>query len=257
MSPYIRDLNPALPVTFRTLSGTATIDQIEIADSGNLVFDGLRFVTTYWGTVNKPAMRWAGEIGSFTMTNCEMLGNFRGVVDDPTFDPTDPDPANTANNRYAELAAINPTAIAANGSLVAPLVIARANVTGLLSDQTGLALSFAGGTGANGTVDVVGGVLTNAVLTSIGSGFNDGTNDKALTNIITWAGQQRYTDYGSYGIQQFSKGLSDGAKYDGETGTTDIIGPILIRGNTFRMLKSAVRAQDQDFVGKQVITILI
>jgi len=143
-----------------------------------------------------------------TFKNCGWIGNYRGVIDDPTFDPT--------QQIYPEYACILPTFSAGVLTALTPSYVVGEDghafylnyVGDLVADGTGYSFTFNNVTSSGGinwsagvaptaTFDVVSGYITNITITSGGSGarYSSGVTANGyyraggVTNNITWTGR--------------------------------------------------------------------
>lgn len=155
----------------------------------NFRFEDLWFTSPDWGSSPVSCLRYiskaaGGYLRDATFINCEFVGNYRGVLDNPAFDPEDP--------QLPEFACIIPVFTAGVLTGLQPSQVFKDDGTfvdldyvgDLVADGTGYSFIFydqgtggvnwpGGATKPTATFDVVGGFIQNMTITDGGSGAVD------------------------------------------------------------------------------------
>ena len=180
-TPALAITGNAATVTFGAVSGIVRWERATLEGVAKIKFQDIKFTSATWpGATSATCTFNDSTIGQVDWVRCDFRGNYQGDVDyafDPTFE-------------YPEYASITPTV---SGGAITALTVTNANVSGLIANQTNLALTShadSDGSGFTGLVDVVGGNLTNPRVSTGGSGYGGG---ESLTLPVTWAGQDRAT----------------------------------------------------------------
>lgn len=227
------EIRPSTWLTFRSTSASVKpkIHKLVLGNCSNIRLQNLELINQTWTSSPGPCVQLSGNIGNYDVQDCYVHGLFRGTVAPEDFDPTDLS-INENDNRYPEYAAIEPTV---SGGVITNLTIQRKNIgnytpDGLTSGTYNLIFTDPGAPGsvATGTMTVVDGVIVSTNLTYGGTEYPS----SGLSNIVSWVGQKRMTDYLPYGFQ-----LSSASGH----GTAVITGSARYENNRFVFLQSAIK----------------
>ena len=181
-----------MPVFDTTITGNAI---------GNLDISYIIFTRVDWnGTPSRDAFTFGTGGGTAVISNdvtihdCIFRGTYRG--DYNAYDTFD---TGATLPEYANIPAVMSGGSYPVGDITSTIPAANKYVGDLLPDQTGVAMipRATGGTGFAGTFDVVGGYITNAIITNGGSGYAHGANTAVPhpAMAITWTGQNPMANY--------------------------------------------------------------
>jgi hypothetical protein len=215
------NVSPASTCTFRSLNAgaPAVLVRTKLNSSGNLVFRDLMMVTDHWADGGASNISFAailynsGTFGAHTFQSCTIRGGYGGPTSSGLVYTNDYNPTAI----YPEYACILPTFT--GGAITAVSSTSPNNfVGGLLANGTGYTwtvntnTSSNGGvtwtTPATGTFDVVGGLITNIVITN-GGASNAGSTTSLATRVktITWTAQRPFLNVSAAGVNA-SGGIS-------------------------------------------------
>lgn len=215
----------------KKLTGSfAIIDKLILDNCSNIRITGCEIVSSSWQATPSPAIQLSHVNTNVIIDDNCIHSGYRGSVSTP----------HDVLNDVPEYACVAGDMV---GGVVTALEITRSYVGSLLSPGTyNLAIAEANGTGFNATFTVTnttlngitGNHITSTNLISGGSGYNMNIQ---RTRRLTFAGQQRMSDWLPYGIQNVSIG-----------GTTANRGGLTITDNVFMDLSNAVKPAAPDDV---------
>lgn len=208
------NIAPASTTTFRNVNDNApaVLVRMKLNGSANLRFERLKIVTDNWtdnGGANNAfaALVYnSGSFGAHTFWNCNIRGGYGGPGSVGLVYNNDYNPTTT----YPEYACILPTF--SSGAIAFAVATApNNNVAGLMADGTGYTWTVNTNTSTNGNVtwsvpaagtfDVVGGLITNVIVTTPGAS-NAGSNPglATQTKTIIWTAQRPFTNVSASGV---------------------------------------------------------
>jgi hypothetical protein len=204
--------NPASTVKIAALysNDKPAIDRLTISGCSKLTIEDLEVVSSLWSdsASGTGALTLTGSCSDLAIRRCDFRGNYRGTVDDPTFDVT--------SDSYPEYACILP--IFNDSGVVTGFSVTRDYVGDLLADGTysmvfnNYTVTFTVAPVASFTVS--GGVITGTTLTSGGASNGTSTTGSGIRSaLVTWTGQRRMKNWMTRGIHSNALTL---------TGTLDI-----------------------------------
>lgn len=193
----------ATPSAMLTITGTdpnnmPIIDKLALGPTlGNVTLTDMRVVTSSWtsGPVDPITMGVGGGTcvisGTVNLEGLFITGNYQSDIDAYlTYDYT--------SHNYPEYACI-PVTVTGGSYPVGVIDLSTSTskyVGGLVADGTNIPLTaqLSGGTGFVGVMDVTGGVITRAEITSGGTGYAD-TTAATVYSAIGWTGRNVMLNY--------------------------------------------------------------